>query len=104
MFARVSTFEGKPDRLDDSISDFRNQTIPALKNMSGFKDAYLLVDRNTGKAISITMWETREDLQSSASKANNLRAQAAQTISANQPPKVEILEVAVSGVPTSTIR
>jgi heme-degrading monooxygenase HmoA len=104
MFARVSTIEGNLERLDDSIRDYQSQTIPTLRNVQGFKDAYLLVDRNSGRTISITMWETRESLQSSTATANTLRARAAQTISASQPPKVEIYEVAVSGILTSTNR
>jgi heme-degrading monooxygenase HmoA len=98
MFARVSIIEGKPEHVDEGIRNYRNNVIPAAKKNHGFKDAYLLVDRKTGKVMSITMWETEKDVQSSTETANQLRSQAAQIAGSSQPPKVEIYEVAVSGV------
>ena len=43
MFARVSTIEGKADRLDDGIKDYREHVVPEVKKMTGYKGSYLLV-------------------------------------------------------------
>ncbi len=104
MFARMSTFEGRPERVGEAIRHFQDEAIPAMKKMHGFKDAYLMVDRKSGKAVAITMWESEEALQSSATSVTPLRSQAAQALDASKQPKVEVYEVAVSGVPSASIR
>jgi heme-degrading monooxygenase HmoA len=95
MFARVSTILGKPERMDDGIQDYKNNVLPAVKKMTGFKQAILLVDRKSGKNIGITFWDTEKNLQASTLAANKLRAQAAQNTGSAQQPIVEIYEVAV---------
>ena len=95
MFARVSIVQGKPEKVNEGISHYREQTVPAARKMAGFKGAYLLVDRKSGKSMGITLWDTERNLQASAAAADKLRAQAAQTAAAPRPPVVEIYEVAI---------
>ena len=95
MLARVSTIQGKPQQVEDGIRNYREQIMPAAKKMTGFKGAYLLVDRKSGKEVSITLWDTEKNLQASTKAADQLRAQASQTVAASKPPTVEIYEVAV---------
>ena len=99
MFARISTILGKPDRTDEGIRNYREQVLPAVRKMAGFKGAYLLVDRKIGKSAGITMWETEKDLQASSAAANQLRARGAVATAAATPPMVEIYEVAVQSQP-----
>ncbi len=60
MFARITIVQGKIDKLDESIKIYEN-SIPAAKSQKGFREAYLLTDRNTGKGISCTLWDSEED-------------------------------------------
>ena len=94
MFARVTITEGSPAGIDAAISFMRETVLPQARSMRGFKGAYLLVDRKTGKEIGIALWETEADLNASTEAANRLRAQYAQAATA-QPPNVELYEVAV---------
>lgn len=72
MFARVSTYQAPdPDKL---LEGFRGVTQP-LEQMDGFSHAYFLVDRATGKGMSITIWDDAQALSASASKADELRKQ-----------------------------
>ena len=95
MFARVSTIQGKPEQTEDGIRQYREHVMPAGKKMAGFKGAYFLVNRKSGKEVSITLWDTERNLQDSTKAADQLRAQASQTVAASKPPIVEIYEVAV---------
>jgi heme-degrading monooxygenase HmoA len=95
MYARVSTLQGKPEQIENGIRGYRDQVLPAAKKMTGFKGAFLMVDRKSGKAVGVTLWDTEKDLQASTKAADQLRAQASQSISASKPPLVEIFEVAV---------
>lgn len=95
MFARVSTILGKPERVEEGIRNYKEEMIPSAKKMTGFKQALFLVDRKTGKMVSITFWDTEKNLRESTSAADKLRAQGVQHSGTGQPPIVEIYEVAV---------
>ena len=97
MFARVAMLEGKPEQLEAGIRDYREHVVPEAKKLTGFGGAYLLVDRKTGKTISITLWDTEKAERDSAEAANRLRANASQIVSASKPPVVGAYEVAVQG-------
>ena len=47
--------------------------------MEGNRGVELLVDQDSGKAITITYWETEEDLRTSAEQANKLHKEASDT-------------------------
>ncbi len=42
---------------------FSESVIPAAEQQRGFRDALFLTDPATGKGLSVTLWETREDLE-----------------------------------------
>jgi heme-degrading monooxygenase HmoA len=71
MHARVSTYEGDAEGLRQG---FDAQTEP-LRQVDGFERAYFLIGEG-GKAISVTMWESREALDASAEAANKMRDDA----------------------------
>ncbi len=75
MFARVSTYRGDGDRLLDG---FAAVTEP-LEAIDGFSHAYFMVDRESGKGMSITMWESEEALTQSVAKADELRRRGSET-------------------------
>jgi heme-degrading monooxygenase HmoA len=95
MFARVSILEGKPEQVDKGIRHYREQLLPEARRMAGFKGAYLLVDRKSGRNLGITLWDTEKSLQASSAAADRLRAQGSQIAGTDKPPTVEIYEVAV---------
>ena len=66
MYARVVTVSVPPDKVDESISIYQS-IEPLFQHQKGFKSANLLLDRNTGKCVSISNWETRADLEASES-------------------------------------
>ncbi len=103
MFARISRIEGKPDRIEKGIRDYRDNMVPQAKQMQGFREAYLLVDRKTGRVMGITLWDSEKDLQASTVAANKLRSQGAQASGSSKPPVVEIYEVAVAETARSSM-
>ncbi|MBI2868884.1 MAG: hypothetical protein HYX96_03555 [Chloroflexi bacterium] len=99
MFARVSTVQGTPDKIEAGIRHYREQVLPTANKLAGFKGAYLLVDRKSGKELSVTLWDTERHMQESAKTAEQLRSQASQAVAASQPATVEMFEVAVEQQP-----
>lgn len=47
--------------------------------MDGFAYAHFLVDRASGKGMSITVWESEQALTDSVAKANELRERGSET-------------------------
>lgn len=76
MFARVTTYEGPPDKIDEVLRVAREKVIPAAEKLEGFEAAYVLVDRKTGKSMSMTLWRSEKDLHASEEEGIRLRAQA----------------------------
>jgi heme-degrading monooxygenase HmoA len=63
--------------VDQGIKSVREQVIPAAREMKGFQGMLALADRNTGKLVGITLWESEEALRQSEDAANQLRVGAA---------------------------
>jgi heme-degrading monooxygenase HmoA len=78
MFARISTFQGPPDQTAECIRVAREQILPAARLQDGFKGIYLLFDRESGKSVSITLWETEEDMKTSEDAALRARTESAE--------------------------
>ena len=97
MHARVSTFEGSPDLIDEMLRQVREQVLPQAKKDEGFKGMIALGDRQSGKTLGITFWESEDDMRASEEAANRLRSESAeaggQTIAGVERYKVGIFEV-----------
>ena len=61
MYARVTNTQVVVDKIDEAVSIWKDKLAPRLKQAKGFKGVYVMGDRETGKGISITLWETKED-------------------------------------------
>jgi heme-degrading monooxygenase HmoA len=70
MHARVSTYQ--TDNSDRLIEGFESVS-GELEQMDGFSHAYFMVDRGSGKALSVTIWESEDALRASSKKADELR-------------------------------
>jgi heme-degrading monooxygenase HmoA len=98
VHARASTFEGPPDRIDDGLRYMREEILPtAFQEDEGFKGALALTDRQSGKMLTITFWESEEAMRASEEEANRLRGDIAQaggeTIAAVERYEVGLFEV-----------
>jgi hypothetical protein len=93
MYARVTTISGSPTDADAGIDDFRANVVPFARQQG--KGAILLVDRQSGDAVAITLWEDEQALRATEESATALRAGAADQMGAAQPPTVGRYEVAV---------
>ena len=65
MFARIGTWQGSPDELERWISRAREQVKPSVQQDPGLEAAYWLVDRQGGKGLIVTIWESEEAMRSS---------------------------------------
>jgi hypothetical protein len=62
MYGRMTRLQTSPDAVDKGIAFFKENVAPKALAAPGNAGAILLVDRKTGTAIGITMWETTQAL------------------------------------------
>jgi hypothetical protein len=77
--ARVNSFEGSPEGIDDSVSKVREETLPKLREIQGNVGMIGLADRNSGRVLGITLWESDDALRQSEEQATRLREESAET-------------------------
>jgi heme-degrading monooxygenase HmoA len=75
MFASVSTYQGPPDQIDDGLRYAQENIVPSLQEVEGFEGVYLLVDRQSCKVLTITLWESEEALRASEQETTQLRSE-----------------------------
>ena len=63
MYARVSTAEVQPGKMDEVIAVSRDAGLPAARQQPGFKGALWLTDRDANKLMAVSLWEIREDME-----------------------------------------
>ena len=78
MFARISTIQGSPERLEAGRQYFEEHVLPVIETLDGFQGAYFLIDRKIGKTVRISVWETEEALQASAKAVTQVRSEGAE--------------------------
>ncbi len=61
-YARVLTTTAQPGKMDEGMQIVRDTALPAARQQPGFKGGLWLLDRSTGKIMSITLWATEADL------------------------------------------
>jgi heme-degrading monooxygenase HmoA len=93
MFVRSTTINGDPAAIDAGIAHVRDEILPTVTGMDGCQGMALVVDRETGRCIATTAWETEEAMQATAESVAPLRARAADIFGG--PADVEEWEVAV---------
>ena len=80
MFARVSTFTGASDQVDEAVRQVREDVLPRTEQLDGYKGAYLLVDRENGKSLAVTFWESEEAMRESEEATSTLRSEIADAL------------------------
>jgi hypothetical protein len=77
MYLRVTRVQSPPDAIEKGIAYFKEKVVPAAKATPGNAGAVLLVDRKTGSAVGITLWETAQALSASEQMGVTSRTQSA---------------------------
>jgi serine phosphatase RsbU (regulator of sigma subunit) len=76
VFARITTFytaDPSPYGEPKLIHRLRIRGQEVLRQMDGFEGLYVFLDRQSGKLIAITLWESEEAMQRSEESARPLR-------------------------------
>jgi len=100
MFARVTTFDGPPEHVDDFRHAVVEHMLSALRRLEGYQGVLILVDRKEGKVLGVSLWEREEAMNASEEAAYWFRAYGAEAAS-ERVTNVERYEVFFSEVTES---
>jgi heme-degrading monooxygenase HmoA len=84
VFARVICAQTAPDGIDGALRIAEEQ-LPGARGQRGFKGFYLLADRSTGKLMTISLWDSADDVSAAETRAAQIRSKAMQAIGAAAP-------------------
>ena len=96
MYARVTTTQFSPYRLEEAVGILRENTLPAAQKQTGFKGYIMLVDRSSGKGITITLWEEEADRQITGPNSDYYRQEIGKVVPfLTEAPSVEDFEIVI---------
>lgn len=74
MVARTSTWKGSPEALDSWAEHVQAQVSGFVAGLPGNKGGAFLVDRDSGTALTLTLWESEEAAAETDKFADQSRA------------------------------
>ena len=73
MFARTSTWAGSREALEKWTAHVNERVAPMVAGLPGNAGAYFFVDRDEGRALTLTLWESEEAALASDQAAEKSR-------------------------------
>ena len=91
MFAQVNSVQTATDKLAGLVK-WAEERLPAFRDTPGFKGLYLLADRQSGKIVTISLWDSDDDLRRNQARGAQVRKEASSELGIAATP-VDIYEV-----------
>ncbi len=81
VFARTFTIEGRREQFDEFARVGREKILPAPRRLDGFAGLLVLADRQSGKILVVTLWESQEAMSGGEEASHWFRAYGAEVAS-----------------------
>ena len=78
MVSRVNFLQAAPERIEDVARVVRDIVHPGIREVGGYAGYIVLGDRETGKALGVTLWESDEAREASDATARQIRPRVEQ--------------------------
>jgi quinol monooxygenase YgiN len=79
MFARVVRYQVNPDRCDEALEALERAALE-IGQIPGITGGYVMVDGDSGRIITVTLWKDQAALESSEVRATRLRQEALHSV------------------------
>ncbi|NEK57052.1 hypothetical protein GCU56_04090 [Geodermatophilus sabuli] len=76
MYARSTTVHADPQRIDQGIAHIRDEVMPTVQDMPGCMGLSMLCDRDSGRCIVTTSWDSEESMSASREAVRAMREEA----------------------------
>jgi hypothetical protein len=74
VYARSTTIQAQPLSIDAGITYVRDVVLPALTGMTACVGLSQLVDRDSGRCIATSAWQSADAMHASAEQIRPIRA------------------------------
>jgi heme-degrading monooxygenase HmoA len=74
---RVVWSRGAPEAVDHAMDVFRMGVLPRMSELPGFCSVSMMMDRETGRAVSATVFDSRDAIDRTAAGGDRMRAEYA---------------------------
>ncbi|HEX2090012.1 MAG TPA: hypothetical protein VHI54_08845 [Actinomycetota bacterium] len=78
LFGRATEIQSSPQQIEEGLRHLRDETMPALREFEGAKGFIAFGNRETGKLIGISLWESQDAMVKARDRASQLRSAGAQ--------------------------
>jgi hypothetical protein len=95
MFIRATRLQTPADRVEASIDNFKQETLPRLRSAPGNLGAVLLVNRQMGSGIGLTYWESGKAMAAAEQLGMQARADVTRSVPGSQIVNVERFELMI---------
>jgi heme-degrading monooxygenase HmoA len=79
VFARVVRYTVDPDRCDEALAAFE-EAAKQIGDIDGITGGYVLADGDSGRIITVTLWEDQAKMEASEVRASRLRQEALRSV------------------------
>ena len=93
MYARVTTVQVQPAKMEEAIQITNESINPAISQQEGLISFTDLIDRSTGKATLVTLFETEADMKAGMSSGFVEQQVAKIALLLTETPLIEFYEV-----------
>lgn len=95
VYARTTTVTGDRQALEAGIAEVRERVMPAVQDYEGFVGLSMLADRESGRCIVTTAWDSARALRESRERVQDLRRRAMEILRGGAEPEIEEWEIAL---------
>ena len=78
VFARITRFEGSPERLDELRYAVVERTLPAVRRLEGFAGTLVLANRQSGEVQVVIPWYNEQAMSAGEESAYWFRTYSAE--------------------------
>jgi heme-degrading monooxygenase HmoA len=61
MYARHLSAKMKPENIGKALELYEQSVVAEGREQKGYRGLFVLTDRESGKVIAITLWDSKED-------------------------------------------
>ena len=79
MFARIVRYQVDPDRCDEALEALEEAALQ-IGDIAGITGGYVMVDGDSGRLVTVTLWEDQAAMEASEVKASRLRQDALRAV------------------------
>jgi len=62
VYARITRFRVRIERVETAIKVFKESIAPAAKIQIGYKGIYLFTNKKTGEGLVLGLWDSEKDV------------------------------------------